>query len=327
MNKLKKILICIIVVVVLLVIGVISYITLALPNVGAAEDIHIAATPQQLARGAYLVNHVSLCTDCHTKRDWSKFAAPGMGSLGGGGEKFDATAGFPGDVTSPNITPYHLKDWTDGEILRAITTGVRKNGDAIFPLMPWPYYSKMSREDLYSIIAYIRTLKPVESSYPKSKLDFPLNIIVHTMPQKATFGVLPSPSDTVKYGAYMVQAAGCRECHSQDKNGAPLPGMEFAGGHNYIVNGDTVSSPNITPDMATGIGAWTQEAFVAHFKAFSDPSKAVHVSRSDFQTLMPWYGYSGMTDGDLKSIYTYLRTLKPVTNKVVKFRPNTLAAK
>ena len=327
MKKFKKILIYATVVIILFIIGVISYVTLALPNVGAPEAIKIEATPQRIARGEYLVNHVSLCTDCHSKRDWSKFAAPRLGSLGGGGEKFDATAGFPGDVISPNITPYHLKDWTDGEIFRAITTGVRKNGDAIFPLMPWPYYAQMSREDLYAIIAYIRTLKPVEAIYPKSKLNFPLNIVVHTMPQKASLGVLPSPSDTVKYGAYIVQAAGCRDCHSQDKNGTPLPGLEFAGGHKYIVNGNTVSSANITPDKETGIGNWSRETFVARFKSYSDPSKAAPVSRSDFQTLMPWYAYSGMTEGDLKSIYAYLRTLKPVKNQVVKFQPNTLAAK
>ena len=96
------------------------------------------------------------------------FAGPLLpGSLGAGGQVFDAKIGFSGSVISPNITPYNLKNWTDGEIFRAITSGVRKDGSAIFPLMPWPYYAKMNREDLYDIIAYLRTLKPVETSLSK----------------------------------------------------------------------------------------------------------------------------------------------------------------
>jgi len=324
MRKFAKGLLYVVIVIVLIVVIAISYITTALPDVGKPEDIKIALTPERIARGEYLSNHITVCTDCHSQRDWSKFAGPLKSGLGVGGELFDATAGFPGTVYSPNITPYNLKDWTDGEIFRAITTGVRKDGSAIFPLMPWAYYSKMSREDIYAIIAYIRTLKPVSTSFPKSKLDFPLNIIVHTMPQKATLGVVPPTSDTVRYGGYLVQSAACKECHSQDKNGTAIPGLEFAGGHEYGMNGNTLRSSNITPDKETGIGNWTEAAFVARFKAFNDTVRIAGVSKSDFQTIMPWYAYAGMKDSDLKAIYAYLRTLKPVNNKVVKFHVNSL---
>jgi len=318
MKRFKKILLYAVIIIVLIIVSVVSYITLALPNVGDPENISIALTPQRIARGEYLANHVSLCTDCHSKRDWSKFAGPlVVSTLGGGGEVFDSSVGFPGSVHVPNITPFSLKNWTDGEIFRAITTGVRKNGNAIFPLMPWPYYSKMSREDIYSIIAYIRTLKPVSAGYPKSTLNFPLNILVHTMPQKAALGIMPSPADTIKYGAYMANASGCKECHSQDNNGKLIAGLEFAGGHEYTVNGHAVHSANITPDKATGIGNWSEAAFVERFKSFADPTKATNVSASGFQTIMPWYGYSGMSETDLKAIYAYLRTIKPVSNKVV----------
>jgi len=318
MKKFKKVLLYAIIAIVLIVVVTVSYITLALPDVGNPEDITIALTPQRIARGEYLANHVSLCTDCHSQRDWSKFAGPvKVSTPGGGGEVFDAKVGFPGAVYTPNITPYNLKRWTDGELFRAITTGVRKDGSAIFPLMPWPYYSKMNREDIYSIIAYLRTLKPIATSYPKAKLDFPLNILVHTMPQKATLSILPSPGDSLKYGAYITTAAGCKDCHSQDKNGIPIPGLEFAGGHGYTVNGKIVLSANITPDKTTGIGNWTAAAFIARFKNFKDPSKAVAAMAKDFQTIMPWYDYSGMSESDLKAIYNYLRTVKPVNNKIV----------
>lgn len=318
MKKLGKVLLYTVFILLLFVIISISYITIALPNVGKPENIKVTLTPKRIARGQYLANNVALCTDCHSKRDWTKFGGPVIaGTLGGGGEIFDSSVGFPGTVHVPNITPYKLKNWTDGEIFRAITTGVRKNGDAIFPLMPWPYYSKMSREDVYSIIAYLRTLKPIKADYEKSSLNFPLNIIVHTMPQKAEPGEVPPPTDSVKYGEYLTRSAACKECHSQDKNGTPVAGLEFAGGHPYMVNGKTILSANITPDIATGIGKWTEAAFVTRFKMYNDPLKAPHVSATDFQTIMPLYAYAGMTEGDIKAIFLYLKTIKPVSNKVI----------
>jgi len=318
MKKIGKwIAIIILSLIVLVTIGV-SYIVLALPDVGAPEDIHVALTPQRIARGEYLANHVALCTDCHSQRDWSKFAGPvNNGLIGGGGEVFDEKVGFPGDVRVPNITPYNLNSWTDGEIFRAVTTGVRKDGSAIFPLMPWPYYSKMSKEDVYSIIAYLRTLKSIKTSYPKVKLNFPLNILVHTMPQKAELGALPATSDTLRYGEYLTRSAACMECHSQDNKGKIIPGLEFAGGHKYIVNGKIIKSANITPDKNTGIGNWTRDAFVIRFKSFNNTSKAPNINASKTQTIMPWYDYSGMSESDLRSIYAYLRTIKPVNNKVL----------
>src|SRR4051812_37217996 len=202
MKKFKKVLLYLVIAIVLVVVIAISYITLGLPNVGPPEDIHITPTAQLVARGEYLANHVALCTDCHSRRDFSRFAGPLLdGKLGQGGDVFDEKVSFPGSVHVPNITPYKLKNWTDGEIFRAITTGVRKDGAAIFPLMPWPSYSKLAREDVYALIAYLRTLKPVHTTYPKATYDFPLNILVHTMPKKAKLGTIPNPADTVKYGA------------------------------------------------------------------------------------------------------------------------------
>jgi hypothetical protein len=319
--NIKKLLLYAVILIVLIVVVVISYITLALPNVGDPENIKVELTPQRVARGEYLVKHVVLCVDCHSLRNWSKFAAPMIpGSEGGGGEVFDHKIGFPGNVRVPNITPYNLKDWTDGELFRTITTGERKDGSAIFPLMPWPFYSKMSREDVYAIIAYTRTLKPIEIKYPKAALDFPLNILVHTMPQKASLGQLPSPSDTVKYGAYLCNAAGCIDCHSKSDQGKIIKGMEFAGGHEYRVNGVLIRSANITPDKATGIGKWKEADFVQTFKSFGDPAKAADVAPNSFQTIMPWYDYSGMTENDLKAIFRYLKTVKPVKNTVAAFQ-------
>lgn len=321
MKKFAKFVAYAVIAIILIGVVAVSYITLALPDVGKPEDIKITATPQMIARGKYLATHVVICIDCHSKRDWSKFAGPiDTTTLGGGGELFDKSVGFPGEVHVPNITPFNLGTWTDGELFRAITCGVRKNGDAIFPLMPWPYYSKLDREDVYAVMTYIRNLHPIKSSYPKSTLDIPLNIIVHTMPQKAALGKLPSPADTLKYGEYVVNAAACRECHSQDNKGTIIAGMEFAGGRPFKLDGGTVYSANLTQDKETGIGNWTKEGFIARFKAFGNSKDAMPVKHGDFQTIMPWWALSGMTESDLGAIYTYLRTIKPIKNAVIKFK-------
>src|SRR5665213_816165 len=99
MKKFKKVLLYAVIIIVLIIVSVLSYVTLALPNVGDPENITIALTPQRIARGEYLANHVTQCVDCHSKRDWSKFGAPLVaGTIGGGGELFDASVGFPGLV-------------------------------------------------------------------------------------------------------------------------------------------------------------------------------------------------------------------------------------
>ncbi len=322
MKKLLKYTVYVVIVVVVIAVAAVSYITLALPNVGKAEDIKVALTPQRIERGKYLANHVTLCMDCHSTRDWTKFAGPMLeGSDGKGGEKFDAAVGFPGNVEVPNITPYHLGNWTDGELLRAITAGVRKDGSAIFPIMPWPYYSKMDREDLYSIIAYIRSLKPIKADYASAKLNFPLNIIVHTMPHKASLGKIPDVKDTLKYGEYLVTSAACMECHSQVDKGKLIPGLEYAGGREFVIpNAGTVRSANITADKATGIGSWTKAQFVNVFKQYADSTKAkATVKPHEFQTIMPWYKYADLKETDLEAIYAYVKTIKPIKNQVVKF--------
>lgn len=300
-----------------------SYVTFALPDTGPAPDLKVEVTPQRVERGRYLANHVTVCIDCHSPRDWSKFSGPyDTSRTGAGGEKFDHNSGLPGKIYSPNITPANLKDWTDGELYRAITTGVKKDGSAIFPIMPYKSYGRMDNEDIYSLIAYLRTLPAQAVETHQRKLDFPLNFIVNTIPSKGEPGHLPSKSDVLAYGAYLVNASACKDCHTQVENGEFVEGMDFGGGRDFGLPGGTVNSANITPDVETGIGSWTKEEFVSHFKAYADSSyQPPHVGSQEFQTVMPWLMYAGMEKGDLEAIYTYLKTLKPIKNKVTKFIP------
>lgn len=311
-------------IVVLVVALGLGYLFLGFPDAGPVRDLSVEATPERLARGAYLANHVAVCIDCHSTRNWEYFAGPIVpGTEGKGGEEFNESFGFPGTIYAHNITPAALGSVSDGVLYRAITTGVDKNGKAMFPLMPYTRFNTMSEEDVLSVIAYIRTLKPVENTPPETKLNFPLNLIVRTIPMKRTPQPEPDTSDIYAYGKYLVNAASCIECHTQQVKGEPLAGMEFAGGFAFpFPDKSVVRSANITPDEETGIGAWSETDFITKFKFFDTPeAKTLKASDIGYQSMMPWAMYAGMTEKDLRAIYKFLRTVKPVKNHVEKYTP------
>lgn len=302
----------------LLCIG--GYVKIGLPDIDAPKDLKVEITPERVQHGAYLANHVCACMDCHSTRDWSRFTGPPLaGTLGKGGEYFGPEMGFPGKFYSKNITPANMGDWTDGEIFRAITSGVDKSGEALFPVMPYPYYGKMDKEDAYALIAYIRTLPPIENKTLEHELNFPMNFILNTIPSKPAFSRRPDKSEVVKYGAYLVQIAGCIECHTDLNKGQIIPELAFSGGRTFELPGGIVRSANITPEPETGIGHWTEAAFLNRFKAYSDTASLPRLQKGQVNTIMPWSMYAGMDTSDLKAIYAYLKTVKPIQNKVQHF--------
>jgi hypothetical protein len=316
------------IIVVIIFCGV-GYIKLFLPNVGDAPDIKIDSTPERIERGKYLAHSVMVCMDCHSKRDWTQYSGPIVpGTLGQGGEKFDPNFGFPGTFYSRNITPFKLKSWTDGEIYRAITTGQNKNGEPLFPLMPYNHYGQLDNEDLYSVIAYIRTLAPIKKDDIKPHFDFPMNIIINTIPHKASPAPKPDPSDSIAYGRYLVMASGCIECHTREEKGQIIEEFAYSGGREFNMPAGILRSANITPD-ASGLGYWSKEKFVQTFKQYKDSNyhSPVLNPMTDMNTIMPWTMYSDMTESDLSSIYQYLRTVKPIRNEVIKFSANAVASK
>ncbi|GAB1444590.1 hypothetical protein MASR2M41_02010 [Flammeovirgaceae bacterium] len=310
----------------ILILGIATlllYVQMALPNV-PIKDLKIEYTKARIDRGEYLANSVTVCMDCHSKRNWSKFSGPPTpGTLGMGGERFDQLMGFPGVFYSKNITPMGISRYTDGELYRVITSGVNKEGKAMFPVMPYLYYGKMDKEDIYSIIAYLRSLKSLDNEVPDSEPDFPMNFILNTLPSLANPQTIPAARDQLAYGAYLTNASGCMECHTNADKGQIIPELAFSGGREFIFpNGSVLRSSNITPDD-TGIGAWTQERFIARFKIFADSSYALpSVVPGEFNTIMPWTMYGKMKRSDLAAIYAYLRTVKPIENRVEKFIPS-----
>lgn len=318
----KRLLVIIPAILILLLISFVLYLKYALPNVGPAPDIKVEATPERLQRGEYLANNVMGCIDCHSLRDFSKYSAPLTGApYAGGGPEFVEKLGAPGNFYAPNLTPFHLGDWTDGEIYRAITAGVSKDGRALFPSMPSHLYGKSSKEDIYSVIAYLRTLNPVENTVPEPEANFPFSLILNTIPKKAEPHEIPDRSDLVAYGEYVANGAACIECHTPLKKGKYIMEKVYAGGREFVLPTGTVRTSNLTPDPETGIGRWTEETFVNRFKIYADSLYTPTEVGDGFNTQMPWTVYARMDEYDLKAIYTYLHSLKPVKNTVVKFTP------
>ena len=307
--------------------GLLTYLKLGLPDIADAEVIEIEYTPERIERGRYLANAVTVCMDCHSTRDWTRFSGPiKPGTLGQGGERFDHSLGFPGVFFSRNITPAGVSRYTDGELYRVITTGVTKEGRSMFPLMPYLYYGRMDPEDIYSIIAYVRSIPPIVNNVDESKADFPVNFLLNTMPQPAQPQKRPDTTDILAYGAYMVNASGCVECHTQvDGKGVILPEVAFAGGREFLFPDKSIlRSSNLTTDQETGIGAWTEEMFLAKFKVYGDSSYVPPaVAPGEFNSIMPWTMYGHMKTSDLKAIYAYLKSIAPISNKVEKFTPGT----
>lgn len=317
MKKFLKILMYLLIVVVVLLSAGYIYLMAAFPKVSNASDLKIEATPERLERGKYLAHSYAFCIDCHSGRDAGKFSLPVIpGTEGKGGDDYGEGAGF---VPASNITQDKetgIGSWSDGEIFRAITSGVNKDGKFLAPMMPYPLFSSLDKEDIYSIIAYIKTLPPVKNKVPERKLNFPLSIIFRTVPtDPKEFGKRPDGLDKIKQGEYY--GIACKFCHTQNEKGEPVPGMDFAGGMEFkMPDGSIVRSANITPDKETGIGNMTAELFLAKFKSCLDGTNLDPKTRG-YNTPMAWnFIAKTSTDDDLLAIYAYLMAQKPVNNKV-----------
>ena len=299
-----------------------AYLFLAFPKADAPGTLKIEATPERLARGQYLARHVSMCIACHSERDWSRFAGPlKPGTEGRGGERF--VDGIPGVLYAKNITPAAIGAWTDGELIRSITGGVSRDLTPLFPLMAYQHYGRMAEDDVHAMVAYTRTLAAIEGEVPERTLRFPMNLITRTIPAPPAYGPRPPATDVAAHGAYLVNAALCEACHTPiDTRGQPLPGRRFSGGTEFSIPpaGYRVRAANITPDMATGIGSWTEQQFIDRFRAIEQTDHHVLSDAEQREnSVMPWSFYAGMTREDLAAIYHHLRTVPPVSSWIERY--------
>lgn len=289
-------------------------------NLASGEAQH-KALAAKVKRGDYLVNAVANCMHCHADRDFSKFGGPVVpGTEGKGGQKKG--------VWVSNITPAALSGRTDEELIRAITTGINHLGDTLFATMPYMSYQYLTHYDAESIVAYLRTLNPIVNKVPPRDLsnrapgilsfmyqDWFVNDVYKDLGQQITDSALLK-------GKYLVTIGGCVACHTNIdlkllafKRDSLLAGGQLS---NKPGNNFKVVSANITPDSATGIGAWTEEVFLAKFASYRNKEMYAH-DPGKYNSEMPWSIFANMTDEDIRSIYRYLRTVRPITNKITKW--------
>jgi hypothetical protein len=320
MNKIVKYFAVLIIIVAIVIIGAVVYLNTSFPAIELNDDIRAELTEENVQRGEYLVNSVNACFHCHSGVDYSHFSGKIIaGTEGAGGRFYPEEVGFPGNFYASNITPHNLGDWTDAEIYRAIASGVSKSGSPLFPLMPYHSYKYLTQKDAEAIIAYLRTINSIEKDYPPSEFNFPFSLILRTIP------IEPEPMEDldkdnpVEYGRYLVNIAGCADCHTQKDGGKKVEGMDFAGGFAIpMETGGVCRAANITPDIESGIGSWTKDDFIRRFKYYMN-NDSLFVNKGEFNSEMPWTVYSGMTEADLGAIYDYLQTVKPVKNHVQRF--------
>jgi hypothetical protein len=301
------------------IIGLLTYIRLFLPKVSYSKNIKVESTQQRIERGKYLANGFAGCINCHSQRDFTKLYGPVVpGTEGKGGNDFGESFGF---IPSANISSDKetgIGNRSDDELFRAITMGIGKNGEALAPMMPYREFSKMDEEDVYSIIAYIRTLPPISNKVAEKKINFPFSLIVRTMPSDPEFTKLPDAGNKTALGKYY--SGACFACHTpMTKSGFDMEKM-FSGGNEYPnPTGGIIRSANLTPDKETGIGNLSREDFIKKFKSLAAEDKhSIPVKNGEFNTVMPWLEFAKTNEEDLGAIYDYLMTLKPVKNKVEK---------
>ena len=289
-----------------------------------------AAPPGQddpVAHGKYLTT-IAGCVDCHTPYpadfDLSQLTdLDKLYSLAGGADKTRLFAGgqpFPvpglGVVFSKNLTSDKetgLGNWTDDEIKTAFQTGVSKDGLHLFPIMPYHLLNGMADSDADAIVAFLRTLPPVNNPAPRQQL-----LPVEALPQlpKQSGVVAPAPSDTAARGKYLMTAViACTDCHTpvDATTGAPVMEKYMSGGQPFEGPWGIIYGGNITPDKETGIGNWTDD----ELKNFLRTGVLPEAQKRRHAVIMPWQLWASLTDDDLNAIVYYLRHDVPTVSNAV----------
>lgn len=256
-----------------------------------AASITTSTDSATLARGEHVAK-IRGCVDCHSPGLEGRLVADAMPVM---------------HVTASNLTGGQngvaSEYRTDEDWVRAIRSGVAPDGSALL-LMPSQEYRVIGPDDLGALVSWIKSLPPVDSEPVSQSVglvgralillgQLPLisaELIDHT---DTEFGQ-PAEGVTIEFGAYI--AASCTGCHGQDFTGGPIPGMP---------PGSPLAA-NLTPDVATGIGAWTEEDFVRLAET------GVRPDGRQFDPIdMPWPALQAMTDEERSAVWTFLRSLPP----------------
>jgi mono/diheme cytochrome c family protein len=310
---LKKILISIVAVVIVVGAGVPAYFYMRYPKTRPAPEMKAPTTPEAIARGRYLAEAMTGCPACHSPIDETRPGEFPQAELTFAGRVWPADSGMPGTIVAPNITPdpeTGIGRWTDGEIVRAIREGVSRDGTPLFPLMNYPEYRRFSDEDVLAIVAYLRTQKPIRRDVGRTKLNFPVNMMIRTVPQPLEGRPPGLPAAGVERGRAMIKIMLCADCHTpRDERGAPIEAKALAGGSPFPGPWGTVYSANITSHPSAGIGAYSDEDLK---RVFRDGKN--RAGRDLW--VMPWSVTKNLRDDDLDALIAALRELPANPNMV-----------
>jgi mono/diheme cytochrome c family protein len=253
----------------------------------------------QIERGRYLAV-LSDCASCHT--------IPGSNQPFAGGRAIETPFG---NILAPNITPdpeTGIGSWSDDAFDAAIRKGLRRNGSRLYPAMPYTAYTKMSREDVLAIRAYLNTVTPVRNAVVANALPFPFNIRASMRVWNVLYfsqgDYKPDATKSAEWnrGAFLVDGPGhCGACHTP---------KTFLGGDKadqYLRGGflQGWSAPDVTGDSRVGVGAWSAEELATYLKSGHNRVSAATGPMAEVVTLSTEH----MTDPDLNAIATYLKSL------------------
>jgi mono/diheme cytochrome c family protein len=239
------------------------------------------------------------CTSCHTADPQKPFA---------GGKRIDTPFGA---IYSPNLTPDNntgLGFWSDQDFLRALRLGVAPDGSHYYPAFPYPNFTKLTRDDILAIRAYLSTLTPIPNTPPPPQLRFPLNFRIVMRGWNFLFfrpGIFePDQNKSTAWnrGGYLVEGvAHCGACHTP-KNllGADKRGQKFGGG---LVGG--WFAPRLDSAERSGLKSWSADDIVEYLQSGRN-------RRSNADGLMAEVvvtSTSKMSDNDVRAIATYLKDL------------------
>jgi mono/diheme cytochrome c family protein len=246
--------------------------------------------PTLVERGRHLVVNVMACVDCH-------------GANMAGGTVIDDPA--LGRAIAANLTTGKGgvgSQLTDADIVRALRHGLKPNGQSLL-VMPVDDYVALSEPDMAAIIAYLRSLAPVDNELPSNQVG-PLGRLLmvagqanllsaESVPQEGSFPPTVPAGPTAEYGRYLARTSGCMGCHGPTLSGGRIPGGPP----------DFPTMPNITPAGAPA--GWTDEQVMALIRSGRRPDGS---QISDF---MPYEYYAGMTGEELQALVAYLRSVPP----------------
>ncbi len=278
-----------------LVLALIGFYKLNERHDNPVANVQVVGTAAQIARGEKLAHG---CVSCHTSD----------GQLPLSGTNFAAKFDLPplGTLYAPNLTPTgDIKDWTDGEVIRAIREGVHKNGRSLL-VMPSDSFRNMSDDDVQALVAYLRSQPATGGPTPTNQFNLLgalfLNLSDFRRAQQPVGSVTAPQPGTPEYGKYMVDIIGCQGCHGNQLQGR-------------VDNGQPGPPPG--PNLTKIVPQWTEEQFMTFFNTGQLPGggtvPTLTLPSGFTEPLMPWPMVRAVTtDDELKAIYAYLHSLPPV---------------